>query len=256
MPTDITIPVTPVPTPVFGYDLGLLPEPAADCLDSFDRSTFNDALNGAHRQVEETALGLFKKDNFTLKGPAYATRWGKFSNTVKTFTQASGAVGAGLSSAVLLPADLVTGQSGESFLTSKKSSTSDEPVPTKPPLSGFRKFLNEGIAGFAVKIPTGVASVGVGETIKLVGTTVGIVTSPAGWALNGDPKTHVKVSGEAAYKYAGKEAAYLTGSVGGLALTLARLPSLIVKQTVTGACALTGGIIGVLAGAIRAAANK
>ncbi len=206
---------------------------------TYKSMTLDGALGRVHQSIDKSADKLIHhaKDEFHLTGAGYETRKRKFLNTMKTFYNAGGAAGAVGGTALMVPADLLLGR-GNVPEAGKKATFLDDGALGKG--SMFVGMLTSGGAEFIGK--------GVGCTAAAV--------SIAAKDTEDSPKRWIKDGTSTGGKFAGKTVGHVMGTGLGLATDIVRLPSIIVKGTLKGVCAVLGGTIGFFAGSVRAIINR
>lgn len=201
-------------------------------------ATLNGAYGQAHHVADDASLRLFQKDGYKLNGEGYESRWDKFKNTTKTFAQASGSLGMGIGTVAMFVPDVITGRG------------------TVRPEGERANFMDEGVLGNGTRFGTALVT----GTAEVVGAGVGgaaaLVTYPAKAASGKSSAEWFEGGAAGGAMAAGKGSAHAVGTPVGIALDAVRVPSLAVKYTLAGACAVVGGTIGVLAGTVRAIINR
>lgn len=199
----------------------------------------NGAYGNAHQTLDNAAKRLMNaNDEFKLTGEGYETRWGKFTNTARTFAEASASVGvAGGTMAMLIP-DAITGRG------------------TVRPEGERNSFMDEGILGNGGRFVTAVGS---GAT-EIVGAGVGglgaLATFPAKASAHKSSAEWFEGGASGGATAGAKSGAHVLGTTTGLALDVVRVPSVLAKVALGGAFAIAGGTVGVFAGATRAIINR
>jgi len=200
-------------------------------------ATLNGAYGMAHHVADDGALKLFKKDQFHLTGAEYDTRWKKFKNTTKTFAEVGASTGMALGTGLMLPVDAITGRG------------------TVRPEGERANFLDEGILGNTLHYGTAL----IAGTAEVIGAGVGVaaaaVAYPAKAATDKSSEEWFQGGAAGSAQGAGKGTAHGVGTPVGIALDVARVPSLGVKFGLAGVGAVVGGTLGVFAGGIRAIVN-
>lgn len=208
-------------------------------LRTYNEVTGNGALGKAHDKIDNSADELFHhRDRLQLSGEGYETRWRKFKNTTKTFFKAGGDVGSVVGTAVMVPADLLIGRG------SKPVAGESNP-----------KFMDEGVLGNGAMWTGALVSGGAEFVGKGAGVTVAAVSMPAR-GVEESPKQWLKDGSDTGGNLVGKGTGHALGTTFGVALDIARLPSIAVKYTLRGVFAVCSGAIGLVAGSVRAIVNR
>lgn len=201
-------------------------------------ATLNGAMGKAHSKMDKAAARLGDKSEFHLNGAGYETRGKKFTNTVKTFAEASACVGAAAGTVLMVPVDLITGR-GDARPEGEK-----------------RAFMDEGVLGHGGRFVTSLGS----GACELVGAGVGgvgaLVTYPARGAAKLSSAEWFEGGAAGGAVGGGQIGAHVLGAAVGTTLDVVRVPSLLTKVVFAGTFGALGGIVGAGAGVIRAATNR
>lgn len=201
-------------------------------------ATLNGAFGKAHDTLDGAAKRLGDKNEFKLNGEGYETRGKKFMKTVETFGKASACVGVAAGTFIAFPVDVLTGRGKQR------------------PEGERNTFMDEGVLGNGGRYLTALAA----GTSEVVGAGVGglgaLVTYPAKGAANKSSAEWFEGGAAGGAQAGGKIGAHVVGGATGIALDAVRVPSVLAKVVLGGACGLVGGTIGVMAGAVRAATDR
>ena len=198
-------------------------------------TTFNGAMGKANDTMDRAAIKLFNKDEFDLSGKS---RLDKFTNTISTFTKGGACAGALVGGVATAPYDFVMGRG--------RQRDGDEKA----------AIMDKGLVGHTLRGATAVTSAVAEVGGGVVGATVGGVSLPASFGSSKSPSQWVGDGASGGAQAAGKTTAYGVGTVTGLALSAARLPSVVAKYTLAGVFAVCGAVVGFLGGSVRAIANR
>jgi len=201
-------------------------------------ATLDGTVGQAHEKMDQAALRLFAHDEFHLTGKGYESRLGKFVGTMRTFAKAAGCTGASLGFVTMAPVDLVLGR-GKERLHGEPANVLDK---------GLVGYVAEGAGALA----SGLAEVGG----MLGGAVIGAVSCPASVTTERSPGAWIEDAASKTGTATGATTAIAVSAPLGIALTIARVPSLAVKYSLTFALAVVGGVVGFIAGSIRAIFNR
>jgi hypothetical protein len=201
-------------------------------------ATLDGTLGFAHEKMDQAALRLFAHDEFHLTGKGYENRLGKLLSTIRTFAKVGGCTGSGLGFLTMVPVDLVLGR-GKERMHGEPGNALDK---------GFVGIVTEGTAA-GVSLAAELVGMGGGAVAGVLTSPASVVTdrSPGAWIEDAASKTSTAVGATTAVAVSGPL---------GIALTIARIPSLAVKYSLTLALAIVGGVVGFVAGSIRAIFNR
>jgi len=209
--------------------------------ETVDRSTLHGSFGKAHETNEKATKTLLdsvfgeKKfsDTFSIAGDSRMDRWG---HAIKGFAKLGACTGALISEAVLVPADVITGQG------KKDNESNFDP-------------RDKGIAGVLVRGGTELAAVvGMGAG-GVTGFGTGLLTEASRHGTEKDLYDHMNDNVNDGATVVGKAAASTVGGIGGVALDIVRAPSIIIKTTARTVGGLLYGAVGFVVGGYRAITN-
>jgi len=202
-----------------------------------DNYTLHGSLGEMHKSNTDAADRLWNasRKEFNIYGYSRMDRW---ESAITGFAKLGACAGAICSEIAMTPADYVFGQ----------GVVEDEESYEKY----VEKFTDSGVAGRALRFGTEAASV-VGGLAGFIGGGVnGLLTAASRHGTDKKLDEYLWDSREEGAELGLKASANLVGGIGGAALVVARVPSLLFKKACSTLGGLAMGVVGFFVGGIRA----
>jgi hypothetical protein len=203
---------------------------------------FNGALGDNNSFINQAAEKLTKydeyKDEFKFDGE---TKYQMFINNTESFAKGGFAAGAALANMFMAPYDLLVGKGD---------------IHEKPNI--IQKVQDDGLLGCALEG----ASVLTGSIGEVIGGGLGAVSGAlsVGTLHSGNDKLsiqHSAIGGALTGMHiGGKSLSYITGCGSAIALNAFRIPSIVIKYSISGIMGFAGSVIGAGMGAMKYLINK